>query len=237
MATDRKLLAALIAGQETIQKGIEVATALLIASGRSAEAAGKEIEGCQKEVEKTKLVALYKTFKETITTNATAFAKAFAEAGHVPETVDQFEVVVAYTPVELKIKDDQIVQPGGYVSRVRIKEADGDDTWKTISAIGRQTRGGGNGGSRNVLCPKDAPFKSWKVHAAAGYRVVEEKPNYDAGELKLGTGYSAPDQLSKVGDAVYIYCATLKKTEDRQATWQEVLEECPGAAEVDYGDE
>lgn len=232
MATDRRLLAALIA-----TSGTDAATALLISSGRSEDAAAKEIEGCQKEVESTKLKALYKTFKETITTNATAFAKAFADAGHVPDTVDQFEVVVAYTPVELKIKDDQTVQPGGYVSRVRIKEVDGDNTWKTISAIGRQTRGGGgSGGGRNVFCPKDAPFKSWRVHAEAAYKVVEEKPDYDAGELKIGTGYSAPDQLSKVGDCIYIFCNALKKSEDRQATWDEILENCPEAVNVDYGD-
>lgn len=231
MATDRKLLAALIN-----TSGVEAATALLVSSGRSAEAAGKEIEGCQKEVESTKLKALYKTFKETLTTSATAFAAAFKDAGHVPDTVDQFEVVVAYTPVELKIKDDQTVQPGGYVSRVRIKEKNGDNTWKTISAIGRQTRGGGTGGGRNVLCPKDAPFKSWRVHAEAAYKVVEETPDYDAGELKIGTGYSAPDQLSKVGDCVYIYCNTLKKSEDRQAIWEEVLENCPEAVNVDYGE-
>lgn len=231
MATDRKLLAALIA-----TSGTEAATTLLISSGRSAEAAEKEIAGCQKEVEATKLKALYKVFKETLTENSNAFVSAFVTAGHLPDTVDQFEVVVAYTPVELKIKDEQIVQPGGYVSRVRIKEVDGDNTWKVISAIGKQTRGGGTGGGRNVLCPKDAPFKSWRVHAEAAYRVVEETPDYDTGELKLGTGYSAPDQLSKVGDCVYIFCNALKKSDDKQATWEEVLENCPEAVNVDYGE-
>lgn len=233
MATDRKLLAALIANS-----GIEAARALLLASGRDEAAADKELEGCQKEVETSKLKALYAEFLKQTTENATAFVVAFKEAGHVPDTVDQFEIQVAYTPVELTIKNDQVVQPGGYVTRVRVKEVDGDNTWKTISPhFGKQSPGGGGGG-RNVYCPKDAPFKSWKIHAAACYKVVEqgEKPDYDAGELKLGTGYSAPDQLSKVGDCVYIFCNTLKKTEDRQATWEEVLENCPEAATADYGE-
>lgn len=239
MATDRPLVAAMIASYPTIAEGIAAAKVLMIAAGRTEDAAAKEIEGCLKEVESTKLKILYEAFKGTITELSTAFASTLVEAGHVPDTVEQFEIQLAYTPVELKIKNDQIVQPGGYVSRVRIKEKDGDNTWKVISSIGKQTRGGGNGGGRNVLCPKDAPFRSWRVLAEARYRVVDETPNYDLGELKIGTGYSAPDQLTKVGDSIYSFCKVLKNTEDRQATWEEVLEnvdDTEAVVAIDFGD-
>lgn len=228
--TDRKLLAVLINTQ-----GKEVTKNFLIQAGNTPEAADKEIVACQKAVAEDALKSAYKAFNADIGVQAAGFMQAYVDAGNLPETVDQVEITLCYTPHELKIKDDQIVQPGGYLTKIRVKLVDADDdTWKTISSIGRQSRAAGGGGGKNVLCPKDAPFKSWRIHAEAAYTVVDSKPDYEAGELKIGTGYSAPDQLTKVGDCVYLYCNKIKTEEEKQATWDEVLNNCPDANSVVY---
>lgn len=231
MATERDLVATLIA-----KFGVDEATAFLVLSGRTQDAAKREIDACAKYVEEAGLKATYAAFNLDIGKHAADFLSAYVDADKLPKTIREFEITVAYTPIELTIKDGQIVQPGGYLLKTRIKlEGTDDDAWKTINSIGRQNRaGGGTGGGRNVLTPKDAPFTSWRVHAETAYTVVESKPDYTAGELKIGSGYSAPDQLTKVNDCVYLYCKQRKDADGAQATWDEVLENCPDAGNVTY---
>jgi len=142
------------------------------------------LEAHEAEQTKKALQGLKKGFTDFLLENVAVY-------DGVPDTVGRFEVRLCYTAKETKIKDDQIIPPGFYVSRfdAGIKAS---EKMVNLSKIGK-SKGGGNGGSRAVPVPEGANFASWREHYDQEY-----------GDVDDWTGKSAPVYLRRKKDEVYL---------------------------------
>jgi len=200
----------------------EQALATLQAVGFTPEAAAIEITKAKKTVEHDEVQGVLKDFKDAIIKQVVETSdRSLIQS--IPDNILELSVALYFTRSEKTLPNDQTVQPGFYTTKIAIKR-EGDEKWISLSKRGKSGNSGAGGGG-GVPVPTDAPFTSWAAYGRdyTNYhqdKTSEDKDNY----LPLGEGYSAPAELKKVGDELFIEANRIYTEENRPATWEEVKE-------------